>query len=84
MIQSKDKRVVNVVNTNRTALHAWKKLTALAGLGVLFAAIALAACCLVGVFSIDTFAIAGQSGIRTLAGISVTGCLLAAIGFWEE
>ena len=84
MIQSKDKRVVSLVNTNRTALHAWKKLTALAGLGVLFVAIALAASCLVGAISIDTFAIAGQSGIRTLAGISVTGCLLAAIGFWEE
>ena len=84
MIQSKDKRVVSLVNTNRTALHAWKKLTALAGLGVLFVAIALAASCLVGAISIDTFAISGQSGIRTLAGISVTGCLLAAIGFWEE
>ena len=84
MIQSKDKRVVSLVNTNRTALNAWKKLTALAGLGVLFVAIVLAASCLVGAISIDTFAIAGQSGIRTLAGISVTGCLLAAIGFWEE
>ena len=84
MIQSKDKHVVNVVNTNRTTLHAWKKLTALAGLGVLFVAIALAASCLIGAISIDTFAIGGQSGIRTLAGISVTGCLLAAIGFWEE
>ena len=84
MIQSKDKRVVNVVNSERTTLHAWKKLTALAGLGVLFVAVVLAASCLVGAISIDTFAIAGQSGIRTLAGIAVTGCLLAAIGFWEE
>ena len=84
MIQSKDKRVLKAVNTERKNLQAWKKLTALAGLGILFAAIALAAICLLGAISIDTFAVAGQSGIRTLAGISVTGCLLAAIGFWDE
>ena len=84
MIQSKDKRVVSSVNIDRNTLHTWKKLTALAGLGILFMALALAASCLLGAISIDTFAVAGQSGIRTLAGISVTGCLLAAIGYWEE
>ena len=84
MIQSKDKRVLKAVNTERKNLHAWKKLTALAGLGVLFVALVLATSCLLGAIPIDTFAVAGQSGIRTLAGISVTGCLLAAIGYWEE
>ena len=84
MIQSKDKRVVSSVDTDRNTLHTCKKLTALAGLGILLMALALAVSCLLGALSIDTFAVAGQSGIRSLAGISVTGCLLAAIGYWEE
>ena len=58
MIQSKDKRVVNSVDTDRNTLHTWKKLTALAGLGILFMALALALSCLLGALSIDTFAVA--------------------------
>lgn len=36
---------------------------------------------LVPVFETKVF---GQSGLRGLASIAVAGCLLAAIGFWEE
>lgn len=39
---------------------------------------------LVGLFAIDSLAVFGQSGLRTLAGIAVAGCLLAAIGYWDE
>jgi len=37
-----------------------------------------------GVFELNSFAVLGHSGVRILAGIAVTGCLLAAIGFYEE
>jgi hypothetical protein len=39
---------------------------------------------LLGVFELESFALLGHSGVRTLAGIAVVGCLLAAIGFFDE
>lgn len=38
---------------------------------------------LFGVFDLQSLEVAGQTGIRTLAGVAVTGCLLAAIGFYD-
>lgn len=36
---------------------------------------------LLPVFETSVF---GQSGLRGLASLAVAGCLLAAIGFWED
>ena len=36
------------------------------------------------VLSIDIFSIKGGSGIRTIAGIAILGCLSAALGYLEE
>lgn len=51
--------------------------------GVSLLLIALVACIAIlsGLIGVETFAIFEQSGIRTVAGIAVGGCLLAAIGF---
>ena len=40
--------------------------------------------CLLGLLAFDQFSVGGQSGIRTIAGIAITGCLLAAIGYWDK
>ena len=37
-----------------------------------------------GLFAIDTFEFVGHSGLRSLAGLAVGGCVTAAIGFWDE
>jgi hypothetical protein len=37
---------------------------------------------LLGMFSMDLFAIGFSSGIRTLASVAITGCLFGAIGHW--
>ncbi|MDB3993896.1 hypothetical protein N9478_10460 [Gammaproteobacteria bacterium] len=39
---------------------------------------------LLGALEFEAFSYFGQSGIRSLAGVGVTGCLLAAIGFWDK
>lgn len=39
---------------------------------------------LLGVFSLDFFAIGFSSGIRILASVAITGCLVGAIGYWIE
>ncbi len=39
---------------------------------------------MIGAVSSADLAIGEQSGFRTLAEIAVIGCLLAAIGYWNE
>ena len=61
-----------------------RKACVFSGIGLLILSILLAASVLLGVFELESFALLGHSGVRTLAGIAVVGCLLAAIGFFEE
>lgn len=39
---------------------------------------------LLGIVSMELLAVGQQSGVRTLAGGAVVGCLLAAIGYWDQ
>ena len=63
------------------ALRPW-----LARAGV--ALVAMSGAALVGValglVPSSTFAIGQQSGLRTLAEVAVMGCLLAAVGYWND
>jgi len=61
-----------------------RKACVFSGIGLLILSILLATSVLFGVFELESFALLGHSGVRTLAGIAVVGCLLAAIGFFEE
>lgn len=69
---------------NTRNLSRPRKACALAGMGLLALAILLFASTFLGIFALDTFAVLGNSGVRTLAGVAVTGCILSAIGFFEE
>lgn len=55
-------------------------------LGILLLAVsgALWVGSLFGIISMESLAIGQQSGLRTLAGGAVAGCLLAAIGSWDK
>ena len=61
-----------------------KKTSVYFGFGLLILSIFLAASIVLNIFELESFAILGHSGVRTLAGIAVVGCLLAAIGFFDE
>jgi hypothetical protein len=61
-----------------------KKASVYSGFGFLILSICLAASIVLNIFELESFAILGHSGVRTLAGIAVVGCLLAAIGFFDE
>ena len=39
---------------------------------------------LLGMFSLDLFAIGFSSGIRILASVAITGCLAGAMGYWIQ
>lgn len=61
-----------------------RKICVFAGVGLLTLAVILFASTVFSAVELASFAISGQSGLRTLAGIAVAGCLLAAIGFFDE
>lgn len=65
-------------------LNRPRKICVFFGIGLLILSALLAASSFLGFFELESFAILGNSGVRTLAGIAVAGCLLAAIGFFEE
>lgn len=65
-------------------LSRLRKICVFFGIGLLILSVLLAASSFLGIFELESFAILGNSGVRTLAGIAVAGCLLAAIGFFEE
>jgi hypothetical protein len=49
---------------------------------VLSALIALSI--LIGLFDLNYFEFLGHSGLRSIAAIAVLGCLLAAVGYYDE
>lgn len=55
-----------------------------AGALFLFVAALLFASQLLGLIPADTLSISGQSSFRTIASVAVGGCLMIAIGCWEQ
>lgn len=54
------------------------------GIGLLIIAGVLFGAGLLGLWPIFETVYFGQSGLRGVASLAVAGCLLAAIGFWED
>lgn len=61
-----------------------RKACVLIGIGLLILSLILFFSSIFGVFEFEFFAVMGHSGIRTLAAIAVAGCLLAAVGYFDE
>jgi hypothetical protein len=64
------------------ANHLTQKVFIAFGLILILASCSIILMGLLGVFSLDLFAIGFSSGIRTLASVAITGCLVGAIIFW--
>lgn len=54
------------------------------GIALLVVAALLFVAGVLGVLPVFETSVLGQSGLRGLASLAVAGCLLAAIGFWED
>jgi len=39
---------------------------------------------LIGLLELNYFEVLGHSGLRSIAAIAVSGCLLAAVGYYDE
>jgi hypothetical protein len=61
-----------------------RKVLVFAGVALIVLSVILLMSTLLGVSELESFAVLGQSGVRALAGIAVAGCMMAAIGSFDE
>ena len=74
------------VESNESA-RFWRRVRQAAiaiGILLIIPAVLIIAAQMLGFVSSDLFAIGSTSGIRVLASIAVFGCLMAAIGYWDQ
>jgi mannose/fructose/N-acetylgalactosamine-specific phosphotransferase system component IIC len=67
-----------------TDLSGFRRVLVLSGLVILLAALCLFFAHLVGMVPGELLDIFGQSELRTIAGLAVVGCLMAAIGYGQN
>ena len=72
------------MNTEETQRKPWQAIAIYTGIGLITLSCGLSAATAIGFFELDTFKFVGHSGLRSLAGLAVGGCVTAAIGFWDE
>ena len=65
-------------------LESVRKSFVIVGILLLFISSIFLIGSLLGIVSIESLVIGQQSGLRTLAGVAVVGCLFAAIGYWDQ
>ena len=69
---------------NVNVMPLYRRLLIGIGWSVLVVAAGIFFAVLFGLVAIETFSIEGSSGIRTIAGLAITGCLSAALGYMGE
>ena len=84
LIYLSEKCVSDAMKLTNDQFQPWQKIAVIAGLLTLLAASIFFLGCLLGIVTFDQFSVGGQSGLRTIAGVAISGCLLAAIGFWDK
>jgi hypothetical protein len=75
----------NIMPILNTENLSWpRKVFVFTGVALIILSVILLTSTLIGVSELGSFAVLGHSGVRTLAGIAVAGCMLAAIGSFDE
>ena len=55
-----------------------------AGIGLIVSSVFFLTLAMAGIVRTDSFAVGGNSGLRMIAGVAILGCLMAAIGYWDD
>lgn len=72
------------MNTEQNQRKSWQSVAIYTGVAMIIASFALSLATAFGFVELETFEFVGHSGLRSLAGLAVGGCVTAAIGFWDE
>ena len=83
MIQIPDSLVFKGVLLKLTFDNLARTLAVRIGISLIAIGFALTAACVIGLLEFSLFEVLGHSGVRSLAGVSVFGCMMAALGSFE-
>lgn len=72
------------MNIEQNQRKSWQSVAIYTGVAMIIASFALSLATAFGLVALETFEFVGHSGLRSLAGLAVGGCVTAAIGFWDE
>ena len=72
------------MNTEQTQRKPWQAVAIYTGIAMIITSAVLSIATAIGLVELNTFEFVGHSGLRSLAGLAVGGCVTAAIGFWDE
>jgi len=79
---AKNRYIMAILHTEKLS---WpRKVLVFAGVALIVLSVILLMSTLLGVSELESFAVLGHSGVRALAGIAVAGCMMAAIGSFDE
>ena len=65
-------------------LSSGRKLMVFLGIGMLGVSVLMSLSVLFGLVELFRYELLGHSGLRSIAAIAVSGCLSAAIGYYEQ
>ena len=72
-----------VMRLKVTYENSARTLSVRIGISLIALGFALILACIIGALQFSSFEIAGHSGLRSLAGVAVFGCMMAALGSFE-
>jgi len=69
---------------NVSQLSNLKKGFVFLGIFLIVLSVLISLFVLIGLLELNYFEVLGHSGLRSIAAIAVSGCLLAAVGYYDE
>lgn len=63
---------------------ALRRLMIRTGIGLIVVSVFVLVLAIAGVMRADSLAVGGNSGLRMIAAVAILGCLMAAIGYWDD
>ena len=69
---------------NVSQLSNLKKGFVFLGIFLILLSVLISLFVLIGLLELNYFEVLGHSGLRSIAAIAVSGCLLAAVGYYDE
>ena len=67
-----------------TRFAAVRRVLVRTGISLIVPSLICLALAMAGILRADIFAIGANGGLRTIAAVAILGCLMAAIGYWDD
>ena len=77
-------RMPQDIPTSASRLAIARRILVRVGVCLVVPSLCFLALAMTGVVRADILAVGGNSGLRMIAAVAIFGCLMAAIGYWDD